>query len=257
MLPNVFHVLPRNQQFTFISVANTTSNINHAWFSSEHLHVVSVLNDCLCSDHNPINVSIPVSSSQRASLRSKWFVRKSWALTDVGLFQKVCDDILTKIKVPYHLLQSSSAVMDEPGLLNLYCEQIKYAIRCADHAAVPVSKSRVKTEKYGWSRNPILVSACSQAKVWLRIWQECDRLRVGVVNAVRIYTKRKFCKALRDHVANIKAELAAKIADDPNLLWKCRPGRFTVFSALEIPGSEWVAHFLPSLKPLIVRRLKS
>ena len=45
MLPNVFHVLPKNQQFTFISVANTTSNIDHALFSGEPVHVVSVLND--------------------------------------------------------------------------------------------------------------------------------------------------------------------------------------------------------------------
>ena len=86
-----------------------------------------------------------------------------------------------------------------------------------------------KNGKCGLSRNPILVSACSQAKAWLCMWQKCDRPRVGVLNYVRIPTKRKSFEAFRDHVANIKAELAAKIADDPNLLWMSCPGRSTDF----------------------------
>ena len=72
--------------------------------------------------------------------------------------------------------------------------KIIHVIRCADHAAVPVRNSGAKNGKYGWSRNPILVSACSQAREWLRIWQECDRLRVGLVKAAHIYMKRKSVK---------------------------------------------------------------
>ena len=52
----------------------------------------------------------------------------------------------------------------------------------------------------------------------------------------------------RDHVANIKAELTLKIAEDPNLPQRSCPGRSYNISALEIPGSDWVADFSSQVK---------
>ena len=59
--------------------------------------------------------------------------------------------------------------------------------------------------------------------------------------------KESFVKR-SDHVTNIKAELAAKIADDPNLLWRSHPCRSNDISALKIPESEWLAHFSAQFK---------
>ena len=120
-------------------------------FSGEPVHVVSVLSDFfLYSDHIPINVSVPVSSSPRPPpLYVLNDPSENLGTLPTYDFSRKFAMILTTIKVPCHLLQSSSAVMDEVEhrlQLKLSCERIIHAIRSAGYSAIPVCKSRTKME---------------------------------------------------------------------------------------------------------------
>ena len=107
--------------------------------------------------------------------RSHWIDR-------IPQFRESSDRILVKLKIPHHLLQPSiNLSKNELRLqLNPCCEQIIYALKCADKAAIPVRRIHCKSGKYRWSTNPVLVSACATAKWWLRLWDERERPRTGL-----------------------------------------------------------------------------
>jgi len=142
-------------------------------------------------------------------------------------------------------------LFNEPEIrpqLNIYCAEIIQALKCAESVAVAVKSVIVKTEKFGWSSNPLLQKACSDSRFWLRIWNECGRPRTGAVNSVRIFCKRKFNRELSLHMAEVKVNSAKKIAENPNLIWKPRPSPSGVLSSGVIPVSEWVSHFPEQLE---------
>ena len=111
-----------------------------------------------------------------------------------------------------------------------------------------VKSIRVKTEKFGWSSNPLHRKAFFDTKFWLRIWNECGRPRSSDVNSVRIFCKRKFNSELSLHTAQVKIDSANKIAEHPNLIRKQRPSPSGVPSSGFIPVSECVSNFSEQLK---------
>ena len=178
------------------------------------------------SDHLPISNIFPISlmppEPTQSSSCSKWREISDWEKTDLLTFQGISDGILTKIKVPFQLLsqKSSISVHEQQILLNIYYAEIVHALRVAEHASVPVRRFRVGTEKPGWSGNPDIVDSCVKSKFWFHIWRECGRPRSGVVNEIRLYTKRYFAKVLKRHQAKSIAEMSSKAKSDPNFIWK-------------------------------------
>ena len=167
--------------------------------------------------------------------------------TDPSLFQRVSDEILDKIRVPFHLLQVNSN-SSEPEIrlqLIIYCDEIIHAVISGESM---VKSVRVKSEKFGWSSNPLLQKACSDSKFWLRIWNECGRPRSSAVNSVRIFSKRKFNCELSLHMAEVKINTANKITENTNLIWKLRSSPFGVPRSGIIPVSEWASHFSEQVK---------
>ena len=141
-----------------------------------------------------------------------------WKDMNVPLFQATCDHVLSKIKVPFHLLQTNTGLSNSELRLqiNTYCEEIIHALKCADKAAIPVKKVRSNTEKSSWSNNTSLINACSSAKWSWRLWIECGRPRLVVLNFVRLFTKKRYRKVLEEHLAAIKTGNAKKV---PQSLW--------------------------------------
>ena len=168
-------------------------------YSGSPVQCVTVMDDQTTSDHLPICVLIPVVGTKTDDSQPKWFLKKMWNNICVPELCDTCDRILVKLKVPYHVLQPSINLSENELRLqlNLYCEEIIYALKCADKAAIPVRWMRCKSEKYRWSSNPALASACATAKWCLRLWEDCGKPRTGAVNTVRIYSKRIFRNALQ------------------------------------------------------------
>ena len=104
-------------------------------------------------------------------------------------------------------------------LLNIYCSEITHAIHTAEKTAVLVRKIRHGTEVRNWRNSPNLLAACDSVIFWLQLWADCGNLRYGVVNAVRIYTKRRFSKAIAQHKANKIARTSEIVDDSPLALW--------------------------------------
>ena len=110
-------------------------------------------------------------------------------------FSKVCDEMLSKIKVPFSLLcdlamlqQSEKNISVE---LTSYLAQINRAMKCADRSTVPLRSVRKKSQLEDWSKNRYLVNACNSAKLRLSIWNDFGRPRDGIVNYLMIRKKRK------------------------------------------------------------------
>lgn len=103
-----------------------------------------------------------------------------------------------KIKAPFSLLcdfavlpQSEKKISIE---LTFYSTQINHALKCAEISAVPLRCVREKSQLEDWSKSKDLVNACNSAKLWLSVWNDCGRPRDGLVNDLRLLTKRKFNK---------------------------------------------------------------
>ena len=104
------------------------------------------MDDQATSDHIPICALIRVVETKADDFQPKWFLKKMWSNLCVPEFRESCDRILVKLKVPYHLLQLSiDRSENELRLqLNLYCEQIIYALKCADRAPITVRRDTLQ-----------------------------------------------------------------------------------------------------------------
>ena len=114
------------------------------------------------------------------------------------------DFILDKIRIPFHLLHKSLHLPDiEIQLcLDVYSAEICHALRFAEDQAVPLCRVR-KGIVPGWSSNPELVSSCHRTKFWFSLWKDCGCPKTGILNDLRVRTKRIFSKALAIHRKNL------------------------------------------------------
>ena len=102
-----------------------------------------------------------------------------------------------------------------------------------------------------WQENQSLSQSLDSAKFWLYLWIECDRPRSGLVNSIRIATKKKFAKELQNHRKQITEQTAQKIKDNPHFLWSSFRPRIpkTPFSAADIPLSDWYSFYEAEFSP--------
>ncbi|KAK2705943.1 hypothetical protein QYM36_016083, partial [Artemia franciscana] len=133
----------------------------------------------------------------------------------------------------------------------MYFYEICHSLRVAERVAVPLRSVRRGSRVKGWASNSELVKARAAAKFWLGVWHECDRPKSGVVNELRVYTKRRFAKELRKHRSSLKRETVSKIVENPNLVWKlrARPVESTGQNASDIDEEIWVDYFAAEFSP--------
>lgn len=220
-------VINNDLAFTYVHNSGSTSNLDF-FLSTKSLEIYPsshVNNAFSVSDHLPISNTFQVgSSNQSTPLRShnRWIWKQEWEKIDVPTYHFVSNNILSKIKVPYFLLQTSSGLSqaDKQLSLNTYCYEIVHALRIAESRAVPTRKMRIGTEIPKWNENPELSEACRRSQFWFQLWCDNGRPKVGILNNIRLYTKRKFAKCLAQHRARIIKENSARIETNPSLVWK-------------------------------------
>ena len=251
VLPIGYSIVPKDRNYSFISTSGNASNLDHVVFLHPHNLdlIVKVSLEGEDSDHIPLFLSFPVRdtpSSEFIKRKSKYLRIKSWDKIDKGIFQGECDFMLDQIRVPFQWLQRQPG-MDKSDIrneLNLNCALITHTLKNAEKFAVPVRTSRSGTEKFGWSNNESLKSACQALKFWLRLWNDCDKLRNGVVNTLRLLTKRHFQKELKAYRVGQNVAIAESITNDPNKLWKTRlANNKTRESKITISENHWHSDF--------------
>ena len=175
------------------------------------------------SDHLPVSCSFDTTIQPSIGLSKvrKWRKKSDWKKINIDVYQSVCDEIMGRIKVPYHLLQANPSLetTEKQIDLNVYCMEIIHALRVAESAAVPQRKVRIGTEVPRWKENPLLAQLCHASKFWHKMWMDIGKPRSGAVNTVRIYLKRKFAKCLQKHNATILDENSNTLKSDPNAVW--------------------------------------
>lgn len=242
--------------FTYIHNSGSTSSLDFMLSSIQspacgNSHVDLSVS---ASDHFPIINTFRVipASPNPPTNEKKWKIKTNWSKIDLATYHYVLDEILTKIKVPFQLLQQSVCIQDEEKqlLLNIYCSEISHALLSAEAAAVPIRKVRVGTEIPKWSENPALSEACGRAKFWLRLWNECGRPKSGVVNEVRLFSKRRFAKILSKHKCEVIDQHSQLISNDPNAVWRFlkRNGDQNSVEPV-ISEQDWVSHFTSEFSP--------
>lgn len=251
-LPSGFKVAKKDKCYSYISTAKTVSNLDHVVTYKLDLESVSVGSDGAYSDHLPLSFAIPAVSPQCAP-KTKPEPARDWKKVVREQFQLNCEQILKKIKVPFHLLQWDCDLTESEIRLqlNMYFYEICHSLRVAERVAVPLRSVRRGSRVKGWASNSELVKARAAAKFWLGVWHECDRPRSGVVNELRVYTKRRFAKELRKHRSSLKRETVSKIIENPNLVWKlrARPVESTGQNASDIDEEIWVDYFAAEFSP--------
>lgn len=259
LLDDTFTILEKNQNFTYIHNTGSTSNLDHVICSKDLLPTsVRVSGTTFTSDHFSIELQItpPATQSEHphqnnaAKTTKKWTQIRDWNNVNTSVYTQVSDEILAKIKIPFNLLIQSRRIEPKEARLELdiYAAQITHALRSAEEAAVPIKKIKTGTQVSGWSQNAGLVNACNQAKFWLSVWKECGRPRIGVVNAVRLLTKRKFGKELALHRSNVIAKSSEDALRNPDLIWKTLSERKPNFAASSISLESWRTYYEQEFK---------
>ena len=105
--------------------------------------------------------------------------------------------------------------------LNIYLVQISHALSSAEKSAVPNKRlqGEYPCEKMV-RKNSELVKAKDVAKFWLKLWNECDRPKSGIVSNICLLTKCHFKKEVTNHRLYLQKENAEEILENPNQLRK-------------------------------------
>ena len=124
--------------------------------------------------------------------------------------------------MPYDLLCMSARAdsVDTRVKLNVYCADLIHSLRVAELAAVPIKRIKSGREIIGWSKYPALCEACDKAKLWLKIWRDYGSPRYGIVNQIRLQTKKRFTNELAKHRSSVQSVYSDKVLSDTNELWK-------------------------------------
>ncbi|KAK2711552.1 hypothetical protein QYM36_012645, partial [Artemia franciscana] len=197
----------------FVRKVDTTAN-DEENDNDDHFLTINI------SDHLPVSCSFntTIKPSIGPSNVRKWRKKSDWKKINIDEYQSVCDEMMGRIKVPYHLLQANPSLetTEKQIDLNVYCMEIIHALRVAGSAAVPQRRVRIGTEVPHWKENPFLAQLCHASKFWHKMGMDIEKPRSGAKNTVRIYLKRKFAKCLQKHNATILDENSNALKSEPN-----------------------------------------
>ena len=228
-LPSVYHVAAKNLAYTYIhNRGSVKSNLDHIIVSKSGLikSEVFVDEDKINDDHLPISCLIepPDVQAHFKGPHSKWYQKPNWNRINVEMYITTLCTLLSTIKVPFHLLQTSIKCPDSKEDLNSYYYQIVACLKSATKVAVPIEHVRSGSRKPLWNIHPEVKKVKNRAKFWLRLWNACDRPSSGAVFTVKQKTKKEYKSCLRN------ARLNAWDAPNSKMTWnrvinssKCSP----------------------------------
>ena len=149
-------------------------------------------------DHLPITCQLSCSMASFVQRNSpKWFSKLNWENTNVPLYVLTLSQLLSSIKVPFHLLQTSVSTTSTRIDINSYYQQIVFCLKSAAKTAVPSECVRTGTRNPFWKVDPKVKMAKQKAKFWLRMWIACNRPSSGSVHQIKQKTKREYKYSLR------------------------------------------------------------
>ena len=249
MLGDEFILVSKNKNFSYIHNSGSMSNLDHVMHTQSLTPSEVLVSDSnFTSDHFPLFFNIDLNSSvppPPGRLQKRPYFVCDWKRASMSSFQSTCDELVSKIRVPFDLLMVSSK--NHPAesriRLNIYCGELVHALRLAEQSAVPSRRVWPGTEVPGWSANVNLQNACSSAKFWLSVWREAGCPRDGWVNKLRIHSKRKFAKELSLHRSAIIRSSSQAILTHPNKLWSSLFKERSHVTMTSISRDNWVQHY--------------
>ncbi|KAK2717323.1 hypothetical protein QYM36_006192 [Artemia franciscana] len=225
-LSTIKQVLLNDLDFTYIDNSGVTSALDfflHTKQTTLPLPSPYVNTTITISDHLPVSFSFDTTIKPSIGLSKvrKWRKKSDWKKINIDIYQCVCDEILGRIKVPYHLLQTNPSLETTKKHvdLNVYCMEIIHVVRVAEGAAVPQRRVCSGTKVPRWKENPLPAQLCHASKFWHKIWMDIRKPRLAAMNTVRIYLKIKFVKCLQKHNTTILDENSNTLKSDTNAMW--------------------------------------
>jgi len=108
-------------------------------------------------------------------------------------------------------------------------------------SAVPLQCVYKKPQVGHWSKNQVLGNAGNLARLWLLVESDFGCLQDGLVNDLRLCTKWKFNKELKNHKLMLIQKNVICVAVNPSKLWKySKPAKAPSSS---MPEKRWVEYF--------------
>ena len=147
LIPNESALVPKAGDFTYIHPTGSVSNLDHVLVSSSIFSsslTVDVLREFFVSDHLPLSFRISAPFYRmRANRPLKWRTIIEWSKTDLTQYQYWLDNLLSKIKIPFDLLQTSVPIpTSEIRLkLNMYSSLISACATTSGIALCPSIQS--------------------------------------------------------------------------------------------------------------------
>ena len=206
-LPGGFHLADKDLLFIFIhNCGDLTSNLDHVIVSDSILlsSIVHVEDSKINNDHLPITCQLSCSMASSVQCNSpKGFSNLNPENTNVLLYVLILTQLLSSIKVPFHLLQTSVCTTSTWIDINSYYQQIVFCLKSAAKKAVPSEHVRTDTCNRFWKVDPKVKMAKQKAKFWLCVWIACDHPPSGSVHQIKQKTKWEYKYSL--HRARLNA----------------------------------------------------
>ncbi|XP_065566258.1 uncharacterized protein LOC136031014 [Artemia franciscana] len=188
-LPGGFHLADKDLLFTCIhNRGGLTSNLDHVIVSDSTLlsSIVHVDDSKIDDDHLPTTCQLSCSMASSVQRNSPdWFSKFNWENTNVPLYVLALSQLLSSIKVPFHLLQTSVSITSTRININSYYQQIVFCLKSAAKKAVPSECVRTGTRNPFWKVDTKVKMDKQKAKFWLRMWIACDRPSSGSVHQIK------------------------------------------------------------------------
>ena len=239
----------KDRDFTYIHSSSSVSNLDHIAIS-QNLTVQNfrVVTDYQISDDLPVSSSVHIVSSNCHQTRQETQqpkFRLHWLKADKQVFSLATEEILNKIRIPFNLQKPKDLSKEEVRIcLNIYCTEIYHALLHAERLVVPKVQVR-KGMVQKWPENHSLVAAHHRAKFWFSLWIDCGCPRSGIINSIRLTTKRRFSKELSLHRKSLVDSYSARGKHDRNFLFKsvslAKPT--PLLSPSEIPVEDWYSYY--------------
>ena len=136
--PKDLTVAITSKYYAYVHSSGSVANLDFIISDLESLKktFVKVSDEIFVSDHSHLEVTVILNFFCPSRCNPKWFQKQLWDRIDVNLYHCVLDDILCRIRIPFHLLSHSQKFRSLE--LNMYYAEIVHVRKVAAFVAVPL-----------------------------------------------------------------------------------------------------------------------
>ena len=142
---NGVFLLPKSKPFSYVHNSGSTSDLDFVLTDDHQMQgTIDVSSGILTSDHLSLQFRL-IYSLPLHGQNPKWCFKPCCNFLDLYLYHRTLDSMLSKIRIPFHLLCTS--INGNTRDLDFILVELVHSIKVAASVSLPLTKVRVGTRK--------------------------------------------------------------------------------------------------------------